>query len=332
MLTLENLVGQQEDWANYITNVETRDTPLMDWLPVDKKPITNTEYQYQAERWATPAINSHVDGKPWTAFSSVGEGRGVLKAVIQWFDKTGSISKLSQEVSDIAGIADQMAREIPKKMSEMRTDMETNFCDDHDSRDDNKVVGYLTRAVGKWISDSAQSDRPVPSDFRPPAASIVTTATASVTENSFRDLLQSMVTQTKRKEEISGFVGVGLKRRFSDFQFYLPSSSSTQASGVNFEQSGTSRAIVRAVDRYDSDFGPLTLMLSFWLAAITGDSTVQANRGYFLHRSMWKIRWKQKPKVYKPEFKGGSYEFAMDAILMLVCLNPKGEGKYAPTA
>jgi hypothetical protein len=47
---------------------------------------------------------------------------------------------------------------------------------------------------------------------------------------------------------------------------------------------------------------------------------------------MWELRWNQKPAVYRPEFKGGSYEAAMDAIAMLVCKNPRGEGKYAPTS
>jgi hypothetical protein len=46
---------------------------------------------------------------------------------------------------------------------------------------------------------------------------------------------------------------------------------------------------------------------------------------------MWEMRWKQKPKVYRPEFKGGSYEAAMDMIAMLVCKNPLAEGKVAPS-
>jgi hypothetical protein len=74
-------------------------------------------------------------------------------------------------------------------------------------------------------------------------------------------------------------------------------------------------------------------VLDWFLAALTGSSaTVKNNRGYFLHQDMWELRWNQKPKVYRPEFKGGGYEAAMDAICMLVCKNPQGEGKLAPTS
>jgi hypothetical protein len=330
MLTYENLVGNQEDWAEYITNVEMRETPFIDWLSVDKNDITNVLYQYQAEAYAAVGENSHVDGEPWKTFSSVGDGRGVLKSLIQWFDKTGSISKLSEDVTNIAGIADQMAREIPKKMKEMASDMEANFCEDWDGREDNKVVGYKTRGVGSWIQVAAQTLYPVPSSFRTPTASISSTASASLTENTVRDILQSIAQTTKSKSALSLFCGPGLKRKFSDFQLYIPSSASTQATGVVFNS--PMGEINRAVDRYNSDFGPVDLILSYWLAAVNGSATVQSYRGYFLHQDKWKVRWKQKPKVYNPEFKGGSYEFAMDAILMLVCLNPLGEGKYAPTA
>jgi hypothetical protein len=44
------------------------------------------------------------------------------------------------------------------------------------------------------------------------------------------------------------------------------------------------------------------------------------------------LRWNQKPKVYRPEFKGGSYEVALDMILMLCAKNVRAEGKIAPTA
>jgi hypothetical protein len=327
MLTYENLVGNQEDWANYITNVEMRETPFLDWLEADKNEVRNVLYQYQAEKFATPTKNSHVDGQPWKTFSSVGDGRGTLKALIQWFDKTCSISKLSEDVVDVAGIGDQLAREIPKKLKEMATDMEVNFCEDWDCREDNKVDGYLTRGVGSWISNSAQALYPVPSDFRTPSASIDTTASGSMTENKVRDILQSIASTCKSKEPLTAFVGATVKRIFSDFQLFMPSSTSTAANTMN-QQAGT---IDRSIQRYEGDFMPVDLVLSYWLAAYTTAANSPL-RAYFLHRRMWKMRWKQKPKVYSPEFQGGSYEAAMDALAMLVCLNPKGEGKYAPTS
>lgn len=331
MLTYENLVGNQENWANFITNVEMADTPFLDWLPVGDKPV-NVMSQYQADAYDAPEANSHVDGQPWTGFKTVRANAGTIKALVQWFDKKWAISKLSQDVSDVAGVNDQFRAEVPKKLKEMARDMEAAFLDDHDCREDNKSVGYLTRAVGSWVSSSAQALYPVPTAFLTHSSSISTTASGSLTENTIRDILQNIGQVTKSKEALTLWAGPSLKRKFSDFPIFIPSSTSTQSTGIVQTKDGSSKEWERVVNRYSSDFGPVDLMLSYYNAALTGSATVQAYRGYFLHRSRWQVAWNQKPKVYGLEFKGGSYEAAADAIIQLRCLNPRGEGKYAPTS
>lgn len=336
MLTYENLVGNQEDWANYITNVDMRDTPFLEWLPVGEKPV-NVLFNYQAEKFASPRTNSHVDGRPWTTFNSAQEGQGQLKALVQWFDNTTSISKLTQDVTNPAGgIADLLAHDIPKRLKEMGRDMEAQFCDDSDGREDNKVNGYLTKSVGGWLATGGGTLYPVPANFRTPAASSVNTASATVKEDDFRLLLETMGAQTGTKAEITAFVGPKLKRKFSDYQFYLPGGTTAGGIGVQLTAGGNNQPgqgqIYRGIDVYHGDYGPVSLVLDWFLANLTGTTTSQNYRGYFLHRAMWELRWNQKPKVYRPEFKGGSYEAAMDAICMLVCKNPLAEGIYNPTA
>lgn len=332
MLTLENQIGRQEDWANYVTNVEMRDTPMLDWLPEGSRQ-KDMLYSYQADKFATPVDNSHVDGQPWTNFLSAGDSRARLRSLGQWFTKTTSVSKLAQDVTDVAGIADEMARDIPKRLKEMATDAEAAFGEDYDCREDNAVVGYRTRGIGSWIKATAQALYPVPTAFLTPAASIDATAIASLTENNVRTVLASIWNTIKSRDKITAFMGPTTKQKFSDFQFYLPTSASTQATGVIFNQDGGDREVIRAVDKYSSDFGPLDLVLTPWLAAIqnSGSTTVSQGRCYFMHRKMWERRWAQQPRVYKLPFEGGSYQAAMDQILMLVCKNPQGEGKLAPT-
>jgi hypothetical protein len=175
----------------------------------------------------------------------------------------------------------------------------------------------------------------VDTNYLTPAASISTTSSGNVVENDFRDILESMGRTSGMKDEIMAFMGPKAKRKFADFQFYLPSSTVAAAqtsTGVVFHQDSNDKTILRSVDTYQGDFGPVKLQISWWMANLTGSATVQNYRTYFLRRDMWELRWNQKPKVYKPEFKGGSYEAAMDAICMLVCKNPLGEGKWAPTA
>ncbi len=330
MLTYDQLVGNQENWANFITNVEMRPYPFLDWLPVGDKPV-NVLYQYQAEKYRDPVDNSAVDGKPWQSFQTVGEGRGVLKSLIQFSQKQWAISKISEDVSNIAGIDDQFAYEIPKQLKELSGDIEASSLDGHDCREDNGAVGYRSRAVASWVSSSAQSLYPVPSDFLTPAASISTTATGSLTENTIRDVLQSIGSTTKTNEAITAFVGPSLKRQFADFPLFVPSTASTGATGIVAQKQGI-KEWERVCERYTTDFGPVDLNLSWYNHYLTGNTTTKNYSGFFLHRSRWEMRWNQKPKVYKLPFRGGSYEGAADCIWMLVCKNPKGEGRYTPTA
>lgn len=351
-LTYDNLVGNQDQWASYITNIDMRDTPFTEWLPVGDKPV-NSRYRYQADKYTAPRLNSHVDGKDWTGFNSASDGRDSLSSLVQWFDNTTSVSKLSEDVTNINGVASELSRDIPKRMKEMGRDMEVQFLSDSDCREDNKVTGYLTRGVGSWINASAQTLYPVPANFRPGldyngvalTVSNINTGSVStaVTENDFRNLLQAVATLSGSSENIDAFLGIGAKRLFSDFQLYVPTvnvgnTAPTGSTQATYNVSWPDKAIVRTVNMYQGDQGQVNLIPSLWNGtmnssqSITENGLVQLFRSYFLHRSKWELRWNQKPKVYRPEFKGGSYSGAMDAILMLVCKNPKAEAKWAPTA
>lgn len=332
METIDQFVGLEQQWADYITNVEMRETPFLDWLSVGSKPV-NPRFNYQAEKFRTPRRNAHVDGKPFAEPFSAGDSRAQLDALIQWFDHGVSVSKLSQDVSSNAAVADELAHEIPKAIKEMGQDMEVNFLEDNDHRVDNRTDGYLTRGVGSWVASGAQALYPVDANFRPPAASIDVTAWSAMPEDTLRALLTSIWETAKSSEMVTAFGGSTAIRGLSDFQYRLPGSTAA-APTVNpaVQRSFKDQAITRAIRRYEGDFFDVEFVPTPWLVALTGSSAVRKGRVYFLHRSKWEIRWNQKPRVYRPEFKGGSYEAFMDALAMLVCKNPAAEGKMAPTA
>lgn len=345
MIAYPNIVGKQEDWANVITNVEMVDTPFLDWLRQDEK-LASVEENYQAEQFDAPEENAHVDGKPVTKFKSAGDGRGRLKSYIQYYTKGASVTRLHQDLGNIAGVEDELARDILKRTKEMSRDMEASFLDDGESAEDNGATGYKTRGVGKWIQATAQSHAPVPADFLTPSASIDTTASASLTETIVLDILASMGGVTKSREPITCFTGHKTKRAFNNMPLFTPGSTllagtPTGATGVVYTKDLKGRAIDRLMERYNSDYGPVDLVLSWYNAALTGSATVQSLRAYFLHQSRWAMAWgaqgnggaaNGKPTWFRKEYQGGSYEAFCEAIAMLKCLNPKGEGKYAPAS
>jgi hypothetical protein len=329
METIDNYVGNPEDWARYITNVETRETPFLDWIPVGTKPV-NPVFNYQVDKFRAPRLNSHVDGVPWTAAFSGGDQRKRINSVIQWFDHGVSVSKLSQDVTNNPAIVDELANEITKAMKEIAQDMETNFLEDTDNREDDKANGYLTRGVGFWLGSGVLSSAlyPVVSGYETPALSRSSTAIASQTEDGIRTILQSIWEETKSSETITAFAGSDLMRLYSDFQFRVTSSNSIQQS--TFQRQYKDRTINRTVRRYEGDFMDVELVPTPWLVAITGTANSRKGRGYYLHQSKWELRWNQKPAAYRQPFTGGSYEAFLDTIAMMVCKNPRGEGMQNP--
>ena len=336
MLLEQNVVGKKTDWANYITLADEHETPLLRILPKGPKPV-NVIKHYQADTYNAPAPNAWPDGKDWDSFQTAGQNRVELTARCQWFVRTAAVSKLAEDVADTAGISDELAHEIPKKMTEMAREIECSAASDQPEYADDGETGNMFRGIGGWISSTAQTDAgtPVGATVLTPAASISTTATGSMTEAAVKTILQSMWNQTGSKGRKLAVMGSSAKQMFGMFQFYIPTSASTQSTARLTTRPETSSTLGNTVDRYNSDWGDVELHQTKWNqnSAFSGGSATYANwRTYFLNSERWGWLWNQKPTVYKPEFKGGSYKAAIDAILMFLCWNPVGEGKWAPAS
>ena len=333
MLMEKGVVGKKTDWANYITLADEHETPALRLLPKGPKPV-NVIKHYQADTFNDPKPNAWPDGKDWDTFKSAGQNRVELTARCQWFVQTAAVSKLAEDVSDTAGIEDELAHEIPKKMTEMAREMECSAMSSQAEYADDGTTGNKFRGVGGWISATAQTDAgtAVGASILTPSASISTAAMASCTEASIKGVLQSMWTKTGSKSTKVGIVGSKLKQRFGEFQFYLPSSTTAQSTGRVTTRTESSNTLGNTVDAYESDWGRLELHMSNWNshANFGGSAGNNAWQGWFLNANRWGWLWNQKPTVYKPEFKGGSYKAAIDAILMFLCWNPVGEGSVLP--
>jgi len=335
MLNYADIVGNQQDWANFITNVEAEALPFLDWIPSGDKPV-NVLYDYQAEAYRDPQQNAQPDGKPVTGFQSAGDSRGHLKALIHYFTKAAAVTKLHQDVSNVAGLDNELAREINKATYELQTDMEAAFLNDNDHVEGASDKGYQTRGVGSWISSTAQALYPVPTSFLTPAASAITTATGSITENDIISVLESVGGVLKKPAPITAFCAPKAKRAFNQMPLFTPSStlvggSPTGATGVVHMRQGVAE-VTRVVERYNSDYGPVELRISWRNVFFNANATSKNYTTYFLHRDMWQLRWNNKPQWIRKPYVGGSYEAFCEAIPMLVCKNPKGEAKWQPTS
>lgn len=331
-LPYENVVGRQQDWANVVTNVQMVDTPFLGWIPVGKSPVT-AERLYQADAYRTPATNSHPDGVPVVGAKSAGENRKQLRSLIQYSTKAASVTKLTQDYGNQAGVADELAREITNQTKELSKDIECACLSAQECRVGvTGTAGYLTRGVPNWIATSAQAVYPVDSSLFPAAAQVSATATASLTEDVVLNILQGVGTTTRSTRPMTAFIGPTLQRGFNNFPLFIPSSGSTLNAGA-YPQPLRGGVLERGITRYITPYGPVDLILSYNNYALApAATTLPTHSGLFLHQDMWEIAWGTggMPKWVQKPYQGGQYEAFCESIWMLTCWSPKGEGKYAP--
>ncbi len=327
-----NIIGKQEDWAAVVTDVEMIDTPVLAWLPVGDKPV-QAERLYQVDAYAEAAENSHPDGVPVTGAKSAGRNRKQLRSVIQYSTKAADVTKLNQDYGNVAGVSDELMREIGRQTKELSKDIESACLSGQECRVGTSALGYKTRGIPNWVSSSAQSVYPVDSDVRTPSGSIVTTAiTTTLTEDVLLNILQSMADQKRASAPVMGFCGPTVKRIINNMPQFLSSSASTTNSGA-YPRNMRGANFDRVIQSYNSDFGEVSFGIAWNLGALDSEAAYATHGILLLHQDNWEIAWGEggKPQWVKKPYEGGHHEAFCESVWMLTCWDPRPEGKYWPT-
>jgi hypothetical protein len=294
----------------------------------------NTIYDWQMDAYDDPVLGGIVDGVDVqnTDYVNPASKRAKAHGRIQKFRKAFMVSDMAQNVSDVAGIGKrgEMQRAVKKSILELKRTMEATFCSDQDSQADNgSTLPYLTRGIGKWISNTAQTDLPCPPAFMTPASSIIAKTTATTLESDINGMLGSIYSQTGQQKDFDFIVGPFLKTLFSGFAAWVPSAVSTVPLR-RFNQDASAKSIIATVD-----FWSVKLILSLWLARDTTGATaanVQGGRGYLCDWDQFELRYNRMPGYKENPDLGGGPRGYVDSICGLVIYNPLGLGKVAPVA
>lgn len=331
LLTEPNQVGKREDLSDLISVVDAKETPLSSMIPKGQKPA-NSIFDWQVDAYDKPSQSGVVDGSDVTTFKNKAANRVKLSGRVQWVREPWMVSKLAQDLSNVAGVDSEKARAVAKCLTELKRSIEAVIGSDGESQEDNgNDKAYLTRGLGSWISNSAQSDLPVPAAFRTPSASINTTASASLTETHVQDVLESSFQQSGRRSGFKLVCGTKMKRVFTGFGQYVGDKASNLA--VRRMNQSDPSMIQANVGVFEGDFGTIELIPDLWLAYSGGDATSGTNyRGYLLDMDMLELRFLERPGNVELEDKGGGPRGYADTIFGLVVKNPLGLGKFAATS
>ena len=330
---ITNQVGIRQDLSDLIAVVDAKTCPVVSTAKKGSEPI-NPLTQWQADAFATTGVPSGVlsnEDISSSDFIDNAANRAILSARVQKFREVPSVDDLAQNISEVAGIGKkrEMAKAVTKSLEQIKRSMEAAFCSDQESQEQSGASPYLTRGLGKWIQDGAQTDLPVTAAYRTPTASINTTATASLTESDVQDVLQSIYEQTGKVSTYSLICGPNLKRAFTGFTRTQFASTNVASAIRTLNQDAEAKKITSTVDIFEGDFGTLELIPSLFLAK-DGSTAEQLSRGYVLDMDMVELRYNRKPRFQELEDRGGGSRGIVDAICALCVKSPLGLGKFDP--
>ena len=351
-LTEPNLSGRgnREDLADMIALVDARDTPFVSMARKGSKP-GNMYFRWQADQNPTPQVGGTVDGTDVTAYSNYVVGyRKELANYAQIFRRTVRVSKLAQDLADVAGVRDSLSDNVAKAIVGIKRDMEVTFTSDQLGQQDNGTTNpYLTAGAQAWIGGdnigtglNIGSGTTAPS-FITPGTSIVTGANASaLTDTTVQGVLKSIFDVTGQYKSFDCIVGTDLKRAFTGLlgTTALTTTSTVGVTGAGatkvqtFQRDAAADTYIQSMDVFQGDFGTVRLHPTTFLGTISGSSyTAKPAYGLVLDMNLIEVRYggNVAQVTALPDYGGGPARL-IEAVAGLVVGNPLGLGKFTYAA
>lgn len=338
--TTYNIAGIRENLTNFLTILDPEDTPKLSTF--DKSPTPQSYYQeWQVDDLFAPNFSGVLEGVDASTFDNAAQNRARIGNYVQKFWRKWAVSDIV-EAADVAGVSSEVANAKMKKLREIKRDIEAAIGSDNEMQADNGSVPYLFRGLGTWIGGT-QTVHPVPTIYQTPAASINSTATASLTETLFNGVFQSIFEQNGGKRAYTLFAGSNLKKYISLFQRVTGSSGTTQTYQVT--QAANTHQIDLHVDIYNGDFHTVTIVPDLFnglLSQSQGPSgtynstfphTAQSRaRGYVIDPELVGIGYMIGLNNQELPDQGAGRRGLIKTVLTLVVKNPKGLGKFNATS
>lgn len=332
--TLVNAITtKKEDYADSLALVDARNLPFTSAVRKSAA-ATNPRFDYTGDQYrSAPVFAGVVDGTDATDFNDEFANRGKFSNYIQIFREAPKVSQLTQEATDMPGATNPIAAATAKGLVELKRGMEAAFLSSQDAQVDTGGVPYLTCGLGLFISTAGPTVATVPSNQRPASGQVITTATASLDEDTdLQGILKAIFDAVGMvTENYMLLCGSTLRRRVTSMTRINTTTGSTNSANRvrTFSQTGKDTAITNTTTMFDGDFGSFSVVPSNWIGMTTGSSTVDDDRGYLLDMSKIALRYNQRPTARPLPDLGGGPRNLIEAIAGLECV-PKGMGKFQP--
>ena len=336
-----NQVGKREDLLDLITRVDSKATPFMSLCNKGTTPH-NTFLSWPVDTYADPALGGTVDGTDVSSYDNHAANRALLSSYLQTFRKAYQVSRLAQEVSDVAGLGsgNEIAEASAKAGVELVRNMEATMLSDQEHDADDGTNPYLLRGLGVWIRDTANitaagfgstggqgGGHQVPAAVRPAAAQINGAPTAAITESDIQTMLQTIWSATGMTGDYKLFADATLRRAFTDFTRTIATAG---YSSRNLNYDGDANRISNTTTIFDGDFGSVEVVADNFIGFNAAGGAQEAGRGYLLDLEKIDLRISKEPTIERFEDKGGGERFLIESRAALQVRNPIGLGQFSP--
>lgn len=332
----------REELADYIAIVDAKSTPFTSQAPKGRD-LGNVRFDWQVDSYGAPVLAGVVDGTDVTVASASNPvvNRARQSNYAQAFRRDLRIGFIA-ETQNVAGVTDELANGISKKLIEIKRDMESTFmCTNQAAQADNGTSNaYLTSSLGNWLTGTpASGSVGLPAtysggDYGPANGAVSTVTTANFVEATAQNVLTAIYGATGTYRSYDAIVGTTLKRAFTNLtagvSVTTANSSSIAATSVRtFNQELSSDTFKSSIDIFVGDFGTLVLSPTTFLGGKTSTSlTAQAYKGYVIPMDMVEIRYCKLPEVKDLPDAGGGPARLVQTIAGLVVKNAQGFGMF----
>lgn len=324
--TVGSSKGNREDLTDIIKIVDIEKYPVCSMISDGPKPAA-TFHEWQVDELGNVDISGVVEGTDQSTFNDQTENRARLGNYVMELRESWSVSR-QQEAVSTAGVASEVARSKAFATRKLKRKLEVQICSDTDRAAGDGSTARASRALGDWIDSSGPSD--VAAAYRTPSGSINATATGSLTEALFNDVLQS-VYEVGGAASLKLVAGPELVNAIAGFTRVTGTGS---FSTYHINQDASSHKMDFKVDLYQGPFNVVSVMPSVWngRASNTAATAQSKARGYVLDTDLLEINYLFKPGSEELDDNGGGRRGFASVDFTLTCKNPKGLGKFNATS
>lgn len=278
-------VGNREDLSDVITNISPVDTPMFSRF--GKVKARSTNHEWLTDSLANAAANARIEGADYSFTKPAARTR--LGNYTQIFWTPVEVSD-TQRAVDVAGIEDEFAYQMTKKLKEHARDIEYALVNGSGNSGASGTAREL-KGVLAWITTNVETGSG--------------TGSEALTSTMFDNALQKAWEQGGMPDTC--FTNGFQKRRISSF-----------TAGNTRNINADAKEVIVGVDVYDSDFGRIK---------IVPDRFMPADQVVVLQTDLWKVAVLRPTKKVDVAKIGSSTRAVVETELTLEARNEKGSVK-----